>query len=286
MIGKERFKEINQLLNKRLEEKKVLIAAHRGSWAGNIANNTIPAYIACLKMGADMFECDLMESNDGVIYAFHDGTEERNLGFNENLKRFSSEEIDKMELINCDQLLSNYHVEKFETILNYFQNGELFNIDRAWDILPSVAKMLEKHPCSIQQAIIKTTADEKYLEFFENYPTKFMYMAVVTNMNEVKKVLSYKNINLVGMEIIANTEEDELFQDETIKWIREQGIFCWVNAIRLAGARRWDLFAGLDDDRAIIEDPEASWGRIMDKGAEVIQTDWPAILSAFRNQRS
>lgn len=284
MAGQEKFKEINQLLNEKLKEKKVLIAAHRGSWGGNIANNTIPAYITCLKMGADMFECDLMESLDGVIYAFHDGTEERNFGFNENLKRFYSEEIDRMELINCDQLLSGYHVERFEDILNYFNNGELFNIDRAWNILPSVARMLEQYPASIQQAVIKTPVDEAYLEFFENHPVKFMYMAIATSMEQVKQALSYKNINLVGVEIIANTEEDELFQDENIQWIREQGLFCWVNAIRLAGAKRWDLFAGLDDDRAIVGNPKESWGRIMDKGVEVIQTDWPAILSSFRNQ--
>ena len=36
MVGQERFKEINSLLNKRLEEKKVLIAVHRGCGCGNI----------------------------------------------------------------------------------------------------------------------------------------------------------------------------------------------------------------------------------------------------------
>ena len=36
MVGKEKFKEINRLLNQKLEEKKVLIAVHRGCGCGNI----------------------------------------------------------------------------------------------------------------------------------------------------------------------------------------------------------------------------------------------------------
>lgn len=40
MAGQERFKEINNILNKELEEKKTLIAVHRGTWGGNIVENT------------------------------------------------------------------------------------------------------------------------------------------------------------------------------------------------------------------------------------------------------
>ena len=40
MVGKEKFKEINRLLNQKLEEKKVLIAVHRGCGCGNIIENT------------------------------------------------------------------------------------------------------------------------------------------------------------------------------------------------------------------------------------------------------
>ena len=54
MVGKEKFKEINRLLNQKLEEKKVLIAVHRGCGCGNIIENTIPAYRAALQMHADV----------------------------------------------------------------------------------------------------------------------------------------------------------------------------------------------------------------------------------------
>ena len=44
MFGKEEYREINANLNRQLEEKQVLIAVHRGTWGGNVAQNTIQAY--------------------------------------------------------------------------------------------------------------------------------------------------------------------------------------------------------------------------------------------------
>ncbi len=285
MVGQERFKEINSLLNKRLEEKKVLIAVHRGCGCGNIIENTIPAYMAALKMNADMFECDLIESTDGILYTFHDGYEMRLLRKNRNIKTYSSKEIDSFKYYNIIEEPANYHVEKFEAVLQHFNHGELFNIDRAWDILPSVVQLLEKYPHAAKQAIIKTPIKKPFLEFLENCPTKVMYMPIAYNMEDIKTVLSYKNINTVGIEMIAKEAEDELFQNENIRWVKEQGLYCWVNAITLGGTKGYDLFGGLDDDTAIKMDPEKSWGKLMDKGINVMQTDWPGIMSAFRDNR-
>lgn len=285
MIGHEKYKEINSLLNQRLEDKKVLIAVHRGSGHGNIVENTIPAYMAALQMKADMFECDLIESTDGVLYAFHDGNEMRLFKKDRNIKTYSSKEIDSFEYLNPIGEPANYHVEKFEDILQYFKHDELFNIDRAWDILPQVVKMLEKYPYAIKQAIIKTPVKKNFLEFFENCSTKVMYMPIAYSMDDIKTALSYKNINTVGVEMIAKNVEDELFQDKNIQWVKEQGLYCWVNAITLGGYKEYDLFGGLDDDTAIKEDPEKSWGELIDKEINVIQTDWPGILSTYRDNR-
>ena len=53
MYGQERYAEINELLNRKFEEKQMLICAHRGSWHGNLVQNTVPAYKAAFMMGAD-----------------------------------------------------------------------------------------------------------------------------------------------------------------------------------------------------------------------------------------
>ena len=285
MFGQKRFSEINALMIKKLEEKKPVIAVHRGVWGGNIIENTIPSFRAALAQGGDMFECDLAMSTDGDLYCFHDGYEMRLFGKQENIKTMSSAEIDELVYLNSLWDVSGFHVTKFEEVPKTFCNGELYNIDRAWDYLPQVDEILQNYPESIRQALIKTPVKDQYLEFFENCPRKYMYMPIIRTMEEFHKVLTYKNINLVGVEILADKETDELYQEENVKQIQAQGLFVWVNALNLSGTPRTRLYAHLDDDTAMLGNPDASWGVLMERGVDVIQTDWPGALSMYRAAR-
>lgn len=282
MFGKEEYREINANLNRQLEEKQVLIAVHRGTWGGNVAQNTIQAYRISREMGGDIFECDLAPSTDGVFYAFHDGTEPGNLGRQENIKTMSSQEIDSLVYINTVFEPSGVHVEKLEDILRTFCHGELFNIDRAWDHLPQLIPVLDRHPHALHQAIIKTPVKPEYLGFFQNCPQKYPYMAIVQNLEEVEQALAWPGINLVGMELQASTKEDDLFQDGLIQRLAEAGVFAWANAIKLRPHEAGTLFAGLDDNVALDGDPDSSWGEMFRKGIRVVQTDWPWQLSQYR----
>mgnify|MGYP001851929125 FL=1 len=67
MFGRQEYREINGNLNRQLEEKQVFIAVHRGTWGGNVIQNTIQAYRIALDMGGDIFECDAALSADGVF---------------------------------------------------------------------------------------------------------------------------------------------------------------------------------------------------------------------------
>ena len=282
MFGKEEYREINTNLNRQLEEKQVLIAVHRGTWGGNVAQNTIQAYRIARQMGGDIFECDLAPSTDGVFYAFHDGTEPGNLGRQENIKTMSSQEIDSLVYINTVFEPSGVHVEKLEDILRTFCHGELFNIDRAWDHLPQLIPVLDRHPHALHHAIIKTPVKPEYLGFFQNCPQKYPYMAIVQNLEEVEQALAWPGINLVGMELQASTKEDDLFQDGLIQRLAEAGVFAWANAIKLRPHEAGTLFAGLDDNVALDGDPDSSWGEMFRKGIRVVQTDWPWQLSQYR----
>ena len=184
MVGKKEYAQINELLNARLDAKKVLIAVHRGAWGGNIIEGTVPSLELALKMGADMFECDLSKSTDGVIYAFHDTQEPRLLKTKQNVKTMTSAEIDALEFYNSIDEPSGKHVQRFEEVVKYFTHGELFNIDRSWPILAETHELLKNYPHVVKQAIIKTPVKDEYLEFFQNCPVKYMYMPIVYNMEE------------------------------------------------------------------------------------------------------
>lgn len=285
MVGKLQYQQINALLNKRLEEKKALVVVHRGACAGNIVENTNPSFEQAIAMGADMFECDLSKSTDGELFAFHDGNEKRLLGRNDNITSMSSDEIDGLEYLNNIGEASGVHVYRFEEVLKHFRNGELFNIDRAWPILPETDAILRKYPHALQQVIFKTHVKKEYLDFFQNCPVKYMYMPIAKTMEEVRLVLSYTDINVVGIEAIAASGESEMIDATNIKWMRDQGLYVWANSITLSRLDEHILSGGFDDDKALIDGADASWGVLFDRGYNVVQTDWPYQLSVYRNER-
>lgn len=284
IFGSEKYRHINANLNAQLQAKKCLIAHHRGAHAGNIVQNTIPSFKASMLLGADMFELDVSKATDGTLYCFHYTTEEVNLRLHTNIEKFSSAAIAEFDLYNSLWEPSGHPVQKLEDVLREFCHGELFNVDRAWNKLEDTFELLNKYPHTLQQALMKAPAEAEILEKFEKEPTKFMFMGIVRSPEDIELILSYENINVVGFELIANGEDSPMWQDELIEKLHAQGYFVWYNAITLSCMPWHILSAGYDDDRSIKEGFDRGWGVLLRKNVDIIQTDWPALLSGYRNR--
>lgn len=287
-FGRPQYEAINALLNARFAEKGTLIAAHRGSWRGNIIQNTLAAYRAALMMGADLLETDTTATKDGVVYSLHDGVEPVLLGLPRNAMRLNSDTVDRYPTLNALGVPTRQHVERLETVFEGLTHGELLNIDRSWRANGLVVPLLDRYPHMLRQALIKAPLREKaVLEQLNEHPTKYMFMPICYSLADVKAALAYDGLNMVGVELIAPTPESELFQDEAIAWIHDRGLFCWVNALVITDLEPDEaLYGGLDDDISIKQDPDAGWGRLMDKHIDVIQTDWPPLVRDLRVART
>lgn len=283
MFGKAVHSEINRLLNQKFNDRRVLIAVHRGSSGGNIIENTIPAYNAALRQGADLLEVDAARSADGVLYAFHDGGEPRLLNEPDNITTMDSARVDRLPCYNSLFKPTDTRLARLEQILAYFKgSGTLLNIDRAWDFWPELLAMLDKYEM-MNQVVLKGHVTQETLELFDRHSNKYMFMPIIFKAQEIDTVLSYDHINLVGMELIVDSNTDPLFQNDIIDRLHGLNLFVWANAITLDDNTR--LFGGLDDDISIIQGPEQGWGNLLEKGVDVIQTDWPALLTAYRDRR-
>ncbi|WP_054957797.1 glycerophosphodiester phosphodiesterase family protein [Paenibacillus dakarensis] len=283
MFGKTQYRSINAMLNRKLEEKGVLIAVHRGSSGGHIIENTIPAYKAAIQQGGDMFEADVIQSTDGVLFTFHNGEEPRLLNVPDNIKTMDSATIDRMQYRNAIGNISRYKIERLHDVLAAFKGEDvLMNIDRAWDIWAELLPALDQHDM-MEQILLKGPVRREHLDYLNEYPGKYMFMPIVDSEADIEIMLEYTDINLVGMELVADSETHPLFQDELIAFLKSKNLFVWANAIVLNDERV--LFAKYDDNTSIIQDPALGWGRLLNKKVDVIQTDWPALLSAYRNKR-
>ena len=284
-LGQMRYAQINTPLSQKLAQKKCLIAAHRGSWGGNIAQNTVGAYKAALQMGADIVETDVTATTDGVLYSFHDGNEQRVFGVEKSIRQMDSKEVESYHPINTCNELTAARINRLTEVLDFLSHGELLNIDRAWNIIPQLLEVLDHYPNAKYQVVIKAPLKAKAAyEYLNAHPVKYMFMPICYSFEDVEAALSYPDLNVVGCEIIAFDEQMELFSDESIQRIHDRNLFVWVNAVTLGDVGVRPLYAKLDDDVSVLEDPSLGWGKLFEKKIDVMQTDWPALLYQYRRK--
>lgn len=263
-------------------DKKVLIAAHRGFMGGNIPCNTLLAFKSAVKQGADVIELDVVKSTDGTMWVFHDGNEFPHLNINTAVKSMSDEEIKKITYFNCgDRCRTLEPLVRLDDALDYLKTRALVNVDRSWDNLPETVEVIKR--CKAEECvIIKSPAEESRVDDVERFAPELKYMPIIKS----REILDYartKKINLFGAEVLFETEDNELCSDKFIDEMHARGEKIWVNAIDI----NFHLVfaAHRDDTVSLCDDPERGWGWLMDKGFDIIQTDFPYQLNDFRNNR-
>lgn len=276
------FELIKENIWKKKEEKKILIASHRGTCGGNIVQNTIKAYENAIKHGADIIEVDVIMSTDGDFYAFHNGMEKVVIGVDRDIRTMSTKEIENYSCLNVDGIKINQKIEKLDNVLEHLKGRCLINIDRSWFYWNETIKALEKHNMS-DQIILKSHEDKKLLKSLEDSESNLMYMPIVYTKENITSVMKCK-LNLIGVELIFKDLHSELIDKEYIERLKSNGILTWVNAITLDD--NTILSAGLDDNRAIMENQDESWGKLIDIGFDILQTDWPLLLKQYIDSRN
>ncbi|MBJ8326539.1 glycerophosphodiester phosphodiesterase family protein [Streptococcus pacificus] len=267
---------MNQLQEFR-EKNGIIIAAHRGTNGGNILQNTSKAYYNAIRHKADMFEVDVVRSQDGDFFAFHDGQEP--LVFNDNfdIRTLNAKEITSKTCFNSVHEPINQKIETIEQILDTFEGQVFINIDRSWFYWDTFLDKLKGYK-SLEQILLKSPVERHLLEKLRDSGLDVMYMPIVKTMEELDLVLNFKGLNIVAIELIFETLDTDLVSPKTIQLLKNKGLLIWGNALTLSDTIV--LSAGLDDDSAIENDGQ-SWGRLVKLGFDIIQTDWPYLLYSY-----
>lgn len=269
----------NERLMSQLAQKKVLIAAHRGTCGGNLCQNTALTYKNALLHGADMIEIDATMSTDGEFYAFHNGEEYYVLKETKDVRTMSSKELESYTLHNWLQQPSGLKLNRLTEILDMFENQCLINIDRSWFYWEEMIRLLtdrKKH----DEILLKSAPEPELLQKLEDSGSDIMYMPILKDVSQWETVKRY-NINVAAAELLFASTDNPLVSPEMFAEFRELGIVPWVNAITLGEQERFRLSGEFDDNRAVREGFEAGWGGLVRMGFGIIQTDWPALLYGY-----
>lgn len=271
----------NEKLREMIREKGVLIAAHRGTCGGNVVPNTKLSYQNALLHGADLIEADVIMTTDGRFYTFHNGEESYVFGEKFDIRRLSSAEVDKLTMYNCMQLAVNQKPERLEDVLDAFEGRCLINIDRSWFYWKEIIDFLSARP-GYGSILLKSAPDPQLLETLEQSGSDIMYMPILRKWEQWETVKKYR-VNVAAVELIFETLDSPLVSREMFAELREAGIVPWANSISLDD--KTILSAGLDDNHALADGYEENWGRLMDMGFEIVQTDWPALMRDYFGER-
>ncbi len=258
--------------------KNVLIAAHRGVASGNVPCNSIPGYKAALNQGADIIELDISRSKDGVLYTFHPGMEPVFLGCKPLISEMESKEVDAMFLRNQDSALTPYHVPYFEDVLKLLKGKCYINIDKFWSCPDDIAKAVRAQNMQ-DQVLIKTSNTKEDFARVEEVAADLPYMVIAWDKDEFTEDLLQRKIRYVGVEALFSTEDVPIASEHYLASLRQKGLVAWANSI--VYDYKAVLTAGHTDDLAVSEDPDAHWGWLINRGFNIIQTDWPLALGQY-----
>jgi glycerophosphoryl diester phosphodiesterase len=254
------------------------LAAHRGICGANIPCNSLAAYKIALDTGADVVEIDVSKSKDGVYFIFHPGMERKFIGEGISLPDMTAKKIKKLRLLNSDGVPTSYPLPTLAEALELLKDKAYINVDKFWNDVEGISAAIRRAGVE-KQVIVKTYTDGESLDRVAKYAPDFMFMPMVNKVDEVTDALLARGVNIIGTEILFDSESDPVISREYIDRMHERGLLIWTNAI--VYNEKAVISAYHTDDISLTDSPERGWGWLADRGADFIQTDWLAYAKVY-----
>ena len=258
---------------KELAREHIISVAHRGICGGNIPCNTIAAYEIALSSGADMIEIDISKTLDGKLVIFHPGMEKMHLCHEgKPIPQMTFEEVQKLRFVNLDNTPTEYGLCTLDEVFETFKGRCYINADKFWDHPKEISDAIRRHNIA-EQVLVKSMPSKEVFDIMENYAPEIMFLPLLYNESKNShEILMNSKVNYIGAELCFKDESCEICQDEYIQMLHRDGKLIWANSI--VYDYRAVISAGHNDDVSLVGNPDNGWGWLVDKGFDIIQTDW------------
>lgn len=262
---------------------RTLICAHRGVSGGNIPCNTTAAFAGALAQGADMVELDVSKSLDGEFFVFHPGMEHAHLNTDKSIAKMNAADVKQLRFVNQDDTVTQFGVERLDDVLDFLKGKCYINVDKFWTDVPGISQVIRRVGVE-EQVVVKSGFDPNALQQLKEQAAGFMYMPIVRERDNATQILVENGIRCIGAEVLFKTESAPVASDEYIEAMHRKGMLLFANAI--VYDYQEVLSAGHTDDAAVSGAPETGWGWLLDKGFDIIQTDWCGMLKNYMENRN
>lgn len=259
------------------------VVAHRGIWR-DAPENSLPAIEAAIRAGCDVVEIDVRRSADGGLFLLHDKTLQRMAGIDEMPETLTSTELAGLTLKNRDggeqNEMTGERLPSLRALFDLTRDRIFLHLDvKDRAIIPDVIACAREMGVDAQVDIWSSLRSADDLAW-------------------VRETVSPHGVLFMAKSRIgathAETELDLLFQlgpdvcevcfdhiDDIAALhvrARQTGMALWANTLDSVA------FAGFTDTAAM-RDPDAIWGRLIEAGISLIQTDEPVALKSYLASR-
>ena len=257
-----------------------LIAAHRGSYSGNIPCNSESAFLAALNQGADIIELDVSVTLDGRLFVFHPFKEHAFLRNPIPLRFLPSGLIKNKLFLNQDRVKTQEKILTLDDALELLKGKCKINVDKFWTAPEKIADTIRRHGMQ-EQVFIKTHPKPRQIDAVEKYAPDLPYFVMVWEKDEISDSLLKRNLRFAGIEALFTCDTQPIAQREYIDSMHKKGLMVWGNAI--VYDYREVISGGHNDTVALRGDPEAGWGWFRDMGFDIVQTDFvPSLVQYYQ----
>ena len=260
--------------------KNVVVACHRGDWR-NWPENSLAAIESVIGMGADIMELDLKLTKDSVLVVCHDRTIDRTTSGKGRVCDITYDSIRRCVLKTGHGVKTTHRMPTLREALEVCKDRIVVNIDKGYQYYDLVQALSEELGVTGQLLIKGKSPVEDVAAKFARYEHNMMYMPIIDILKPKGQALfaEYrdKGITPLAYEVCWSecTPEVEACMREVISG----GSKLWVNSL-------WPtLNGGLCDDAAFEGDPAEVYGKLVDMGATMIQTDRPELLISYLRSR-
>lgn len=264
-------------------KRKILIVAHRGTAAGNIPCNTIPAYELAVRQGADMIEIDVEACADGELFIFHPQMEKHHLGFDGSITKLSGAEVRNLRYLNYDRTQTQFGLETLSEVLERFKGRCFINVDKFWGHPVEIYNEIKRHNM-VDQVLVKSAPSDKVFSVLKEVAPDVAFMPVVRSEHPMHGELMKSGINYVGAEVLFSSDTQPVASPEFIEMMHRDGKIVWANSIIYNYKEQ--LTGGHSDDAAICGDRDYGWGWLAKRGFDLIQTDWTSELISYLKENN
>ena len=260
--------------------RKVLVACHRGDWR-NYPENSLAAIESVIGLGADIVEIDLALTSDSVLVVCHDRTLNRTTTGKGLIAEIPYDSVQRCFLKSGHGVATSHRMPTLREALELCKDRIVVNIDKGYQYYDLVQRLSEELGVTGQLLIKGKSPVADVAAKFSRYEHNMMYMPIIDILKPKGQALfaEYREKGIVPLayEICWDRPAPEV--ETCMRKVVAGGSKLWVNSL-------WpSLCGGLCDDAAFEGDPAAVYGKLVDMGATMIQTDRPELLISYLRSR-